>query len=462
MRSIIMAGGSGTRLWPFSRKNFPKQFLAIQSEKSLIQTTAERIALFTDPSQVYVVAGEDHRLTIVDHLSKSFRTKYDRLILEPTGRNTAPAIALTVKYMLEHEKVPETEVLFFSPSDHIIRPENEFADAVKDALPLAQNNIVTFGIVPNKPETGYGYVELGESVRGLSYAVKRFVEKPDLEKATEYLAAGNYMWNSGMFMFSVKVILEAFDHYAPELAAWIRKSSYADFLKAYPQVPAISIDYAVMEKAKNIVCRKLSIEWNDIGSWDSYFDLLPKDSDNNAFVGDVKAIDTKDSLVIANRKLTTLIGVHDIAVIETEDAILVSDRKKSQDVKEIVQILKSQKRKEADEHVTTYRPWGSYTVLEESERYKIKKIVVNVGERLSLQRHQHRSEHWIVVKGAALVEIDGKEQYIHENESAYVPKSVVHRLSNPGKIPLEMIEVQNGEYVGEDDIERLEDNYGRV
>lgn len=462
MRSIIMAGGSGTRLWPFSRKNFPKQFLSIQSDKSLIQTTAERTALFTDPSQVYVVAGDDHKLMIIDHLSKSFNCKFDRIVLEPTGRNTAPAIALTVKYMLEKERVGENEVLFFCPSDHIIRPEADLASAVKNSLPLAQNNIVTFGIVPNKPETGYGYVELGAVIEGLSYQVKRFVEKPDLAKAKEYLAAGNYMWNAGMFMFSIKVILAAFDAHAPELAAFIRNGSYEDFLKAYPTVPSISIDYAIMEKAKNIVCRKLPIEWNDIGSWDSYFDLLPKDADNNAFVGDVKAIQTRDSLVIGSKKLTTLIGVHDIAVIETEDAILVSDRSKTQDVKEIVQILKTQKRKEADEHVTTYRPWGSYTILEESERYKIKKIVVNVGARLSLQRHQHRSEHWIVVKGTALVEIGGKEQYIHENESAYVPKSFIHRLSNPGRIPLEMIEVQNGEYTGEDDIERLEDNYGRA
>jgi mannose-1-phosphate guanylyltransferase / mannose-6-phosphate isomerase len=462
VKSIIMAGGSGTRLWPLSRKNYPKQFLSLIDDKSFINVTAERLLKLSAPEDIYVVAGEDYKLTIAGHLSKLLNKPFTNLIMEPMGRNTAPAIALTIKYLLDKEKVSGQEILFFSPSDHIIKPVGDFTASIMDSIDLAKDNIVTYGIVPSKPETGYGYVELGGEIKKNSYKVKRFVEKPDLAKANEYLKAGNYLWNSGMFLFSIDVMLSAFQKLAPELYRAVKGQSYEEMLAGYSKLESISIDYAVMEKADNIVCGKMAVDWNDVGSWDSVYEIFVKDKKGNALSGDVLTLDVENSLVISREKLTALIGVSNLAVIETDDAILVSDRSRTQDVKEMVNILNKAKRPEATEHTTTFRPWGSYTVLEASDRYKIKKIVVEQGQTLSLQRHAHRSEHWVVVKGTALVTVGDKEIYIHENESTFIPKSVQHRLSNPGKVPLEIIEVQNGEYVGEDDIERLEDNYGRV
>jgi len=460
MVSVILAGGSGTRLWPYSRQNFPKQFLNLVGDKSLLQMTAERLRSVSPVEEIYVVAGEQYRFTISDHLCQLFGCKFTNMILEPMGRNTAPAIGLTVKYLLEKGYDPET-VVFFSPSDHVVEPVSVFAGAVKSVEKEAHSHIVTFGIVPSRPETGYGYIELGKQKREALYAVSRFVEKPDRETAQHYVESGNYMWNAGMFLFSLRVILEAFEKHMPELYAAITTQSYAEMVARYSQLPSISIDYGVMEKASNILCYALDVSWNDVGSWDSVYELFPADEHGNATSGDVVSLDTKRSLVLSKNHLTALIGVSDLVVVETEDAILIANRSQTQKVKDMVQLLASQKRPEVTEHVTVYRPWGSYTVLEEAPRYKIKKIVVNVGAALSLQRHQHRSEHWIVVRGTALVEIDGKEQFVHENESVYVPQSTLHRLSNPGKIPLEIIEVQNGEYLGEDDIERFTDNYGR-
>lgn len=464
MIAVILAGGSGTRLWPLSRKNFPKQFLKLSGtgDKSLIQETASRLSLAASPSDIYVVAGEDYRHTISDHLGQLFGSKYENMILEPCGRNTAPAIALTVKALLESGKATPDTVLFFSPSDHLIEPKNKFAELVLSAEKFAADSIVTFGIVPDKPETGYGYIELGKNREDGFFQVKRFVEKPVLEKAKEYLASGAFMWNSGMFMFSIRVILEAFKKYAPNLFDAVQNWTLEKMLSEYSSIPSISIDYAVMEKADNIVCLKTPVRWNDVGSWDSVYEVMDKDPEGNAVRGDVETLDVKNSLVLSNKKLTALIGVENVVVIETEDAILVSDRSRTQNVKEMVDLLKNKKRSEVVEHTTTYRPWGSYTILEASDRYKIKKIVVNQGASLSLQRHAHRSEHWVVVRGTALVQVGSDEIFVHENESTYIPKSTVHRLSNPGKIPLEIIEVQNGEYVGEDDIERIEDNYGRA
>ncbi len=461
MKSIIMAGGSGTRLWPLSRKNFPKQFLSLVDGKSFIQISAGRMSLMSAVNDIYVVAGEEYQYTIIEHLSKQLQCNFKNLILEPSGRNTAPAIALTIKYLLEKELADPKEVIFFSPSDHIIHSEKQFIKYVKDAENLAKESIVTFGIIPDKPETGYGYIELGKQISSNAFYVDKFIEKPDKEHAEKYLKSGNYLWNSGMFMFSIEVILKAFEEFAPEFYKIIKEWDYSSIIANYDKLPSISIDYAIMEKVNNIVCKKVSIKWNDIGSWDSLYEIFPKDNKNNVILGDVETLNVENSLIISQNKLTALIGVTDIAVIETPDAILISDRKQTQNVKEIVNILKDKKRKEAYDHLTTYRPWGKYTILEESERYKIKKITVNQGSSLSLQRHAHRSEHWIVVKGTALVVIDGRELFIHENESTFIPKSSLHRLSNPGKLPLEIIEVQNGEYVGEDDIERIDDNYGR-
>lgn len=460
MISVILAGGSGTRLWPYSRQNFPKQFLTLSGEKSLIQHTAERLQTLSSVAEIYVVAGKQYKFPIADHLSRLFEQPFENMILEPIGRNTAPAIALTVKSLLEKGYDPET-VVFFSPSDHVIEPVEIFRDAVLSAEKEARTHIVTFGIVPTKPETGYGYIELGKQKKDNLYAVVRFVEKPDLETAKGYVLSGKHMWNAGMFLFSLRVILEAFQKHMPNLYEAITTWSYEEMMEKYAELESISIDYGIMEKADNILCYSLSVSWNDVGSWDSVYELLSKDTHGNALTGDVACVDTKNSLVLSKKHLTALIGVNDLVVVETEDAILIADRRHTQKVKDMVQLLSAQKRPEVTEHVTVYRPWGSYTVLEESSRYKIKKIVVNTGAALSLQRHQHRSEHWIVVKGTALVEIDGRQQFVHENESVFVPKSTLHRLSNPGKIALEMIEVQNGEYLGEDDIERFTDNYGR-
>ncbi len=458
-----MAGGSGTRLWPLSRKNFPKQFLALAGNKSFIQLTADRLTHLTDPADIYVVAGREYKLTIADHLSRCLGCAFDNLILEPEGRNTAPAIALAMKYLAEKRGVPDDEPLFFSPSDHMIRPEGAFADAVRDAASHAADKIVTFGIIPTKPETGYGYIETGIPLHGETWNVARFVEKPDINTAKQYLSAGNYLWNSGMFLFTRGVMTEAFRACgAADLVRALEEWSYDEMVQNYAALQGISIDYAVMEKAKNIACRRLAVEWNDVGSWDSVYEIFPKDAEQNALSGDVITLNTRDSLVISGGKLTAVVGVSGIAVIETDDAILVSDRDTTQDVKEIVGILKKMKRPEADEHTTTYRPWGKYTVLEESERYKIKKITVNPGATLSLQKHKRRSEHWIVVKGTAQVRIGSEDHEVRENQSAYVPKGVEHRLGNAGAAPLEIIEVQNGDYVGEDDIERIEDVYGRA
>ncbi|NPV02066.1 MAG: mannose-1-phosphate guanylyltransferase/mannose-6-phosphate isomerase [Brevinematales bacterium] len=462
MKSIIMAGGSGTRLWPFSRKSFPKQFLTLLGDESFIETTCKRLLLFTHPEAVYVVTGQDYEFNVIDHMSKALKHEFRNLILEPVGRNTAPAIALTIKYLLDKGGADNEDVVFFSPSDHIIQPDETLKQAIEDAKESARTHIVTFGIVPRKPETGYGYIELGASPHGEIYPVKRFVEKPDTDTAKRYLEAGNYLWNSGMFLFSIGVILDAFRKFSPELYEMITVWTYEEAIENYATLPAISIDYAVMEKAKNILCRRVDVQWNDIGSWESLYEFLPKDSAGNAVIGDAELLNTKNSMVITNKSLTTLIGMDNTAVIATEDAILVTHRKETQQVKELVDIMREKNRPEVTVHVTTYRPWGSYTLLEEGPRYKIKRIAVLPERSLSLQRHKHRSEHWVVVHGMAEVLIGGKTTILHENQSIYVPIFENHRLSNPGKIPLEIIEVQNGEYVGEDDIERMEDNYGRA
>ncbi|OHD55598.1 MAG: mannose-1-phosphate guanylyltransferase/mannose-6-phosphate isomerase [Spirochaetes bacterium GWF1_51_8] len=462
MKSIIMAGGSGTRLWPFSRKSFPKQFLSLLGEDSFIEITTKRLMQFTAPEAVYVVAGGEYEFNISDHMSRALKREFNNLILEPMGRNTAPAIALTVKYLLDKAGADRDDIVFFSPSDHIIRPETELKKAIEDAKESARSHIVTFGIVPSKPETGYGYIELGDAAKGEIFKVKRFVEKPDRLTAEKYLQAGNYMWNSGMFLFSIGVILDAFKLYVPELYEMVTAWSYDEALEKYSTLASISIDYAVMEKAKNILCRKVDVVWNDIGSWESLYDLLPKDDNGNAVLGEAELLNTKNSLVITNKTLTALVGMDNTAVIATEDAILVTHRKDTQRIKELVDQMKVKNRPQVTEHVTTYRPWGSYTILEEGLRYKIKRLVVLPERTLSLQRHKHRSEHWVVVKGMAEVLIGEKAVVLHENESIYVPIYEKHRLANPGKIPLEIIEVQNGEYVGEDDIERFEDIYGRV
>jgi mannose-1-phosphate guanylyltransferase/mannose-6-phosphate isomerase len=325
-----------------------------------------------------------------------------------------------------------------------------------------QGYMVTFGIRPDRPETGYGYIKKGEPMDGPGnlFKVERFVEKPDAATARQYLDQDNYYWNSGMFTFSIKTIMDELRKYAPKIDQMLRKS-FDEMNDQFNQMPDISIDYAVMEKSDTVAVIPLDLYWNDIGSWDSLYEILSQDEHGNAAIGDVMTIDTKNCLIFGHKRLLSTIGLEDCLIVETEDAVLIAKKGETSKVREIVNRLKENKRKEASDHVTTYRPWGSYTILEEGSRYKIKRVVVNPGETLSLQKHSHRSEHWVVVKGTAKVSIADKEIFIHENESAYVPKSTLHRLGNSGKIPLEIIEVQNGEYLEEDDIERFRDDYGR-
>lgn len=461
MKSIVMAGGEGTRLWPLSRKNLPKQFISINDEETFLEQTLRRLLKLSKPEDIYIVTQKSYKFLTTKIFSKIPGTKPENIILEPEGRNTAPAILLTIKYLKERMNIKTSELVLFIPADHIISPEEEFVKIVEESKDLACENITVFGIQPHKPETGYGYIELESEIRNGIFRVKRFVEKPSLEVAKEYIRSGNFLWNSGIFLFSIKTILNAFKNLAPDFYRIYENYSYEKMLENYSNLEKTSIDYAIMEKSKNIVCKKSSIYWNDIGNWESVYETLDKDSNNNAIIGDVITMDSKNNLIISKEKLTTLIGIEDLIIVESEDAILLCKKGMSQKVKNLVEILKEKNKIEAIEHPTVYRPWGSFTVLEEGPRYKIKKIIVNEGASLSLQRHLHRSEHWVVIQGTALVEVNNEKIYLHENESTFIPKSTPHRLSNPGKIPLEIIEVQNGEYVGEDDIERIEDPYNR-
>lgn len=472
MKSIILAGGSGTRLFPLSRKYFPKQFLNIADDKSLFQNTIERNLKVTgDIKDILVITNKDYKFHVInqikDILGEDINTN---ILLEPIGRNTAPAIALAVKYLQDKLGIDENEVVFVSPSDHIVSPTEKFVDYVKKAEDLAKNSlIVTFGINPTKPETGYGYIEADISNKiNNAYKVRQFHEKPDIETAQKYILSGNYYWNSGMFAFSVKTILDELKRFSPEIYELIAEKDFEEVLKNFETMPDISIDYAIMEKTNKAVVLPLELLWSDVGSWDSIYDVMDKDENKNVKTGKVIDIDTRNSLIIGDERLIATIGVDDLIIVETPDVVMVAKKGKGQKVKELVNRLKNDEELKhlTEFHTTVYRPWGSYTELEKGERYRIKRITVQPGQALSLQMHYHRSEHWVVIKGTAKVILENEngeleEYFVHENESIYVPKTTKHRLINPGKVPLEIIEVQVGEYVEEDDIVRFDDIYKR-
>ncbi|MDI9645103.1 MAG: mannose-1-phosphate guanylyltransferase/mannose-6-phosphate isomerase [Archaeoglobales archaeon] len=449
MKTLILAGGKGTRLWPLSREQMPKQFIRLFGE-SLFQKTLRRALLFSKPEEVYIVANKEYKFRILDDIEDaSFKIPKENIILEPKVKNTLPAIYYGIK-IIGNGKVA---VL---PSDHLIDVNESYLKAFKIAEELSDKYLITFGVKPTKPHTGYGYILPGKKLEE-AYEVREFKEKPTEEKAREYLNLGCF-WNSGMFLFDSKIFIDEVKEKAPEVAEAFESN---DLEKAYEMVPEISIDYGLLERSSKVAVVPLETYWNDLGSFDSIYEVMNKNGDKNAIKGEAITLESRNNLIIASR-LTALVGVEDLVVIDTDDAILISKLGETQKVKNIFKMLEERKDVRAIVHRTAYRPWGSYTVLEEGDRYKIKRITVKPGKRLSLQRHYHRSEHWVVVKGTAKIVYDGKEVLLRPGESTFIPIGVLHRIENPGKVDLEIIEIQIGEYLHEDDIERIEDDYERI
>ncbi|MFL9583158.1 mannose-1-phosphate guanylyltransferase/mannose-6-phosphate isomerase [Stenotrophomonas sp. AB1(2024)] len=460
---VILSGGSGTRLWPLSREAYPKQFLALAGEQTMLQATWQRVAPIAGRAPL-VVANEEHRFVAAEQLQQ-LDVQPQAILLEPVGRNTAPAIAVAA---LEATLEDGDPVLLVLPSDHVIADEAAFRAAVMRALPAAQDGkLVTFGIVPTGPETGYGYIKAssGDAVR----AVDRFVEKPDADTALQYVQSGEYFWNSGMFLFKASRYLAELERFQPAMLAasrnaWQLARRDTDFTRldkeAFAAVPADSIDYAVMEKTADAVVVPLDAGWNDVGSWTALRDVSEQDADGNAHHGDVIAIDCRNTYAYGER-LIALVGLDDVIVVETDDAVMVGRSDRMQEIKQVVARLKADERPEATWHRKVYRPWGAYDSIDSGDRFQVKRITVKPGGTLSLQMHHHRAEHWVVVSGTAEVTRGDEVILLGENQSTYIPLGVTHRLRNPGKLPLELIEVQSGSYLGEDDIVRFEDTYGR-
>ena len=466
MIPVILSGGSGTRLWPLSRRQHPKQFLPLVSQHSMLQETVLRLKGIEGMQAPIGVCNEDHRFMMAEQL-REINTASSAIILEPVGKNTAPAVALAALAAKS-----EDDILLILPADHVIADVESFQLAVKHAELMAeQGYLVTFGIVPTEAETGYGYIRGGNQNTEYAFDVASFVEKPDLETAKKYVDSGDYYWNSGMFVFKAGRYLEELNKYHPEMLMVCREAYDsaevdADFVRlnkaVFSQCPADSIDFAVMENTDKAVVVPLSAEWNDVGSWSALWDVAKKDDQGNALNGDVLTVDTENCFLHASSRLVTTVGLRDLVVVETSDAVMVATKDQVQDVKLVVEALKSQNRAEADVHRKVYRPWGYYDLVDHGERHNAKRIVVNPGAKLSVQKHHHRAEHWVVVKGTATVTKGEEVILLTENESTYIPLGVVHSLENPGVIPLEMIEVQSGSYLGEDDIVRFDDKYGRV
>ncbi|MGO0307327.1 mannose-1-phosphate guanylyltransferase/mannose-6-phosphate isomerase [Endozoicomonas acroporae] len=519
---VIMSGGTGSRLWPQSRSLYPKQFLPLVNEQTMLQNTITRLDGLDFIAAPMVIANEEHRFLVAEQFRQLGR-KASAIILEPVGRNTAPAVALAAlktqnSCLITHNpqsKKNNDPILLILAADHVIQDVQAFHQAIEAALPAASDGkLVTFGIVPTHPETGYGYIKAGEQLIGdrekligneegvvgesteskltvhnslpithnppLSihnsspttiYSVAQFVEKPDLETAQGYLASGDYYWNSGMFLFKASRYLEELNKFRPDIHEACQKAMEAqsadlDFVRldelAFKACPDESIDYAVMEKTTDTVVVPLDAGWSDVGSWSSLADISEKDEAGNSTLGDVLLHDTRNTFVRSEKKLITTVGVDDLVITESDDAILVAHKDRVQDVKKIVERLKAENRAEVKLHRKVYRPWGAYDSIDMGERFQVKRITVKPGAQLSLQMHHHRAEHWIVVKGTALITNGDQELLLTENQSTYIPIGAVHRLENPGKFDLELIEVQSGGYLGEDDIVRFEDTYGRA
>ena len=464
---IIMAGGSGTRLWPLSRSLYPKQFLSLINENSLLQETLKRLDGLNCLPPV-IVSNNEHRFIVAEQL-RQFGVADFQIILEPVGRNTAPAVALAALKSLELHGDHHMLVL---AADHAIQDIEAFHAAVLAAeQESVDNKLVTFGIVPTKPETGYGYIKKGEQVKNSVFKVNSFVEKPDLETAKNYLEQKCYLWNSGMFMFKASVYLDELKKFRPDILAACKESLSSastdlDFIRlnsdVFAECPDESIDYAVMEKTQDCVVIPLDADWSDIGSWTSLWEISEKDEHENVSHGDVINYNSRNNYIYSEGSLISTVGVNNLIIVQTKDALLVAQQDNVQDIKKIVEILKKQKRSEHISHREVYRPWGRYDSVERGDRYQVKRITVKPGECLSTQMHHHRAEHWVVVAGTAKVTCGERTFFVTENESTFIPIGTVHTLENPGKIPLEVIEIQSGVYLGDDDIVRLSDKYGRV
>jgi mannose-1-phosphate guanylyltransferase/mannose-6-phosphate isomerase len=472
---VILSGGAGTRLWPLSRELYPKQLLALTGERTMLQQTALRLSGLAATAPV-VVCNEAHRFLVAEQL-RQLRTEPRAVVLEPFGRNTAPAIALAAHAALKMslaEQGDDPELLVL-PADHVIKDVAAFQKAVRIALPaVQQGKLVTFGIVPSAPETGYGYIQRGEagSADGSSgvYRISRFVEKPSLERAQQFLQSGDYLWNSGMFMFRAGRYLQELERFAPQIARVCRSAfesakSDLDFMridaKAFELCPSDSIDYAVMEKTSDAIVVPLDAGWSDVGSWSALHEACEADAHGNVSRGDVIAEDSQGCYLYSESRLVAAVGLKDHVVVETKDAVLVAPKNRVQDVKKLVSRLKEAGRYEHSLHREVFRPWGSYDSVENGERFQVKRLKVKPGATLSLQMHHHRAEHWIVVSGTARITRGEEVFLLEENQSTYIPIGVKHRIENPGMIPLHIIEVQSGSYLGEDDIVRFDDRYGR-
>ena len=460
--AIILCGGSGTRLWPLSRKLRPKQLLSLSDDKSLLQNTADRLIQHVPKNNLFTVTHEDHKFEVKGQIADIAPEAINNVLAEPYSKNTLPAIAWAVDKI--HKKDPSAIIGVFA-SDHAIDNEPAFLDAWKTAEEVAKDDyLVLLGIKPHEPSTGYGYIKPGDNnASGIKsvFEVDQFVEKPNVDKAKQYVENG-YFWNSGMFIFKAKTFKQMFKEYQPEMAAQFATMNDENFTKTYENFTNISMDYGLAEKANKVAVVPADMSWSDLGNWDSIYQKRKKDTNKNVVQGEVFSEATKNSLLIADSGVLAISGLDNIIVVQTEDATLVCDRKKAEDIKSLVTRLKNSKPELTDIHLTVHRPWGTYSVLEESTNFKIKRIVVKPGNKLSLQMHHHRSEHWVVVSGKAFVTNDDQNYFVSPNESTFIQAGCKHRLENKGTKDLVMIEVQCGSYVGEDDIVRYDDSYGRT